>query len=125
MSPQHDLNLIRELEEELFKPTVCTSKSAVSDLLADDFVEFGRSGRVYGKREVVSGLAAESGNRQERINATDFTLKSLSDNVVLLTYRSHRFDGEKALHTLRSSIWRYAEGSWKMVFHQGTPTNGN
>lgn len=118
----HDLNLIRGLEEELFKQSVRTSRSAVGALLADDFVEFGRSGRVYDKQEIVLSLAAEANDAAPELTASGFELKSLADDVVLLTYRTRRVDGEQALHTLRSSIWKRSDGAWRMVFHQGTPT---
>ena len=41
---QHNLDLIKALEEDLFKQSVRGSSEAVSNLLADSFVEFGRSG---------------------------------------------------------------------------------
>lgn len=117
----HDLNLIRELEEELFKQSVRNSRSAVSALLADDFVEFGRSGRVYDKREIVLSLATERSGPAPELTASGFALKSLADDVVLLTYRTRRLDGDRAVHTLRSSIWKFSDGAWRMVFHQGAP----
>lgn len=121
---QHNLNLIRRLEEELFKQTIRGSPEAVSRLLADDFVEFGRSGGVHRKDEVISSLAAEGAGAVEARTAGDFDLKSLADDVVLLTYRSHRLGaGGQELDTLRSSIWKFIEGRWQMVFHQGTPTD--
>src|SRR5260370_366534 len=91
MALQPDLDLIRSLEEELFKQTVRGSPEAVSMLLADNFIEFGRSGGVYRKDEVVRNLAAETHemNAPKR-TATDFELTSLSDDVVLLSYRSVR-----------------------------------
>jgi hypothetical protein len=121
---QHDLDLIRALEEELFKQSVRSSPEAVSNLLADCFVEFGCSGRMYEREEVVRRLAAESVETLETHSARDFALIPLADDVVLLTYRSFRLaEGEKDRHTLRSSIWKFIGGRWQMVFHQGTPTD--
>ncbi|CAM5514297.1 hypothetical protein MAUB1S_08583 [Mycolicibacterium aubagnense] len=123
MAVQHDLDLIRGLEEELFKHTVRASPAAVGALLADDFLEFGRSGRVYDKKEIVLGLAAEASDPPLELTASGFELKSLAEDVVLLTYRTSRPDGDRTLHTLRSSIWKFSDGAWRMVFHQGTPTS--
>jgi hypothetical protein len=122
---RHDLDQIRILEEELLKQSVRGSPEAVGQLLADDFIEFGRSGGVHRKDEVVGSLAAEGGGAVKARTASDFDLKPLADDVVLLTYRSLRqgADGQE-LHTLRSSIWKFIEGRWQMVFHQGTPTSG-
>ena len=82
---QHNLDLIRALEEELFKQSVRGSPEAVSDLLADSFVEFGRSGRMYEKEEVVRRLAAESIETLETHTARDFVIRPLADGVALLT----------------------------------------
>lgn len=123
MTLRHDLDLIRGFEEELFKQTVRGSPEAVDRFLAENFVEFGRSGRVYGKDAVIRSLAAEDAKVTQTLTASNFDLKSLADGVVLLTYRSCRQseDGEE-LHSLRSSIWKLIGGRWQMVFHQGTPT---
>jgi hypothetical protein len=47
------LGLLRELEERLLASDVRSSREDVSDLLADDFVEFGRSGRVYDRQQTI------------------------------------------------------------------------
>ena len=121
---QHNLDPIRVLEEELFKQSVRSSPEAVRNLLADSFVEFGRSGRMYEKEEVLRRLAAESIETLETHAARDFVLRPLADDVVLLTYRSFRLaEGKEDRHTLRSSIWKFISGRWQMVFHQGTPTD--
>src|SRR5262249_43482815 len=121
---QFDLHLIRGLEEELFKQSVRGSPEVVGNLLADSFVEFGRSGAIYAKEEAVRSLAAESSESQEMLTARDFVLRPLADDVVLLTYRSFRLvQGKEDCHTLRSSIWKFINGRWQMVFHQGTPTD--
>jgi hypothetical protein len=46
----------------------------------------------------------------------------MSETVVLATYRSSRCGGDgDPRFSLRSSLWRREEdGSWRMVFHQGT-----
>jgi len=121
---QHNLDLIRALEEELFKQSVRGSPEAVSNLLADSFVEFGRSGRVYEKEEVVRRLAAGSIEPPETHIARDFVPRPLADDVVLLTYRSFRLaEDTEDRQTLRSSLWKFISGRWQMVFHQGTPTD--
>lgn len=98
MALRHDLNLIRNLEEELFKQTVRGSPDAVSRLLADSFVEFGRSGCVYTRDDVIRSLASEGNGIVELLAANDFDLKSLADDVVLLTYRSRRQDGRRGIN---------------------------
>ena len=87
---------------------------AVSALLDDDFVEFGKSGRIYDKRLTVELLRDDDSDFVPEVR--DFQIRPLSGEVVLVTYRSGR--GE--LFDLRSSIWRLSGGKWRMTFHQGT-----
>jgi hypothetical protein len=108
---------LRALEESLLRPEVRKSAQLVA-LLAVDFVEFGSSGEVYSRADLVGLLQAESPSVQ---TTSDFRLARLGPDAALLTYRIHRH-GEPPVHTLRSSIWRRERGAWRMVFHQGTRT---
>ncbi len=94
----------------------------VRNLLSDDFIEFGRSGGVYTKEDVVRSLVSEFIDEKEALSARDFTLRPLAAGILLLTYRSFRLtNGTEHRHTLRSSIWKFIDGRWQMAFHQGTP----
>ncbi|CAD5300089.1 conserved hypothetical protein [Bosea sp. 62] len=116
------LTVLRGLEERLLMLQVRSAPGEVANLLADDFVEFGRSGLIYDKLQTVEALAgkADGSERAER-TATHFRINQLADGVVLLTYRSTRRELGKVARSLRSSIWMWREGRWQMVFHQGTP----
>ena len=105
------------LERELHNASVLKGLRA-TELLADDFVEFGRSGRSYNKMQILEALGSES---SDLITSSEYKLSLLSPTVALLTYKSQR-DGNAETCTLRSSIWRKNEEAWQMVFHQGTPT---
>lgn len=120
--PPPDLETIRALEEELHKQSVRRSRDAVDGLLLDTFFEFGRSGGVYDKAEIICSLAGETAGANETLSATDYKFMPLSDDVVLLTYRTERVGPKCQLRTLRSSIWKLDNGRWRMAFHQGTPT---
>lgn len=116
--PRRGLALhLRDLEESLLLPDVRKSQILV-DLLADEFVEFGSSGRIYNKADLVSTLQAETPSTQ---TASSFELTELSPEVALLTYRVH-LHCEPPVHTLRSSLWKQIGGRWRMIFHQATPT---
>ena len=92
----------------------------VADLLCDDFQEFGTSGRVYDKAEV---LAALSDGPRVQLSASDFAVALLSPRLALLTYRAVR-RSQPQVASLRSSLWRYEEGRWRLRFHQGTVVQG-
>jgi len=114
---------ILRLEERLLEPAVRLDESILDDLLADDFVEFGASGGVWNKIEVIAGLRHELHLAR---HITDFALKVLADDVALATYRCHATSAEHkvASVTLRSSIWHKRLERWQLVFHQGTRAAG-
>ena len=111
---------LRALEEELLQPAVRKTASRLAALLADDFMEFGSSGRVFDKHSIIDTLSSESPARH---SLTNFRALPLGPGVVLTTYlaTSYGASGEQPIHSLRSSVWRLLEGRWQMVFHQGTP----
>lgn len=118
MTPQDALAAeLKGLEEELLVPTVRKS-TRLTELLADEFVEFGSSGRIYTKSDLVAVLQAESPAAQ---TTSDFKVTFLAPDVALLTYKILRHC-QPAVQTLRSSVWRRAKGNWQMVFHQATIT---
>ncbi|KLU67243.1 hypothetical protein DEAC_c04550 [Desulfosporosinus acididurans] len=110
---------IYDLEDRLLQPEIRRSGEEISMLLADDFVEFGSSGRTYDKIQVVEGLP-HSPTVPTVIE--DFQVKVLSTYVVLATYRAVKANEsrEEMRNSLRSSIWRFTDGRWQIVFHQGT-----
>lgn len=116
MTPQDALAAeLKGLEEELLVPAVRKSER-LSELLADDFIEFGSSGRVYTKDDLLALLQAEVPVAQ---TTSGFKVTSLASDIALLTYKIRRHS-QPALDTLRSSVSRRARGQWQMVFHQGT-----
>lgn len=123
MSHEHpDVELFYSLETSLHRPEIRTEPNKVADLLGDEFLEFGKSGRVYDKRITVDALAGESSSGP-LLKVTDFSVRALSNSVVLVTYKSIGAvpDAVESNETLRSSIWKFDLGRWQMVFHQGTP----
>ena len=84
------------------------------ELLRDDFIEFGSSGRVYEKRMLIDMLAKEE---HAEVVIRDFAVRQLAPETALVTYRSVGQSGQEAR---RSSIWVREAGTWRMAFHQGT-----
>ena len=112
--------LIRRLEERLLQADVRTSARDVAELLADDFIEIGGSGRIFDKQTIIDELQHEP---PTEILLTDYQAKILAADVVLVTYRAVRSASAPAqtAQSLRSSIWKQLNGRWQLVFHQGTP----
>lgn len=112
---------LRRLELMLLKPEVRCNRASVEELLAEDFLEFGSSGRVWRRAAVLEMLATETCTPPE---VEDFTCRMVSEDVALVTYCSVRRDGDGARSdVLRSSLWVRQQGKWKLQFHQGTRTN--
>ena len=105
--------LLLTLEQQLACGRMSAHEAAA--LLADDFFEFGASGKVWTKHEVIAAMA-----KWQPIERTfaDFAVRELSPSVCLVTYRL--VDAEASSLSLRSSLWRHDGESWQMLFHQGT-----
>jgi hypothetical protein len=127
---------LRGLEEHLLRPDVRRSRAALEALLDPDFVEIGRSGRIYDRKGIVAALAVEDAS-PTALRITDFAVRLLAPGVALATYRTVHDGAAGAAAgaattgattaattatTLRSSTWHLDSlGVWRMVFHQGTP----
>ena len=111
--------VLRALEERLLQADARQSAAELDALLADDFLEFGSSGRIYDKPQVIAALPHEA---PTTISLTDFRTRVLTPNVVLVTYQALRSGSTEsaAAYSLRSSLWQLMDGRWRIVFHQGT-----
>jgi hypothetical protein len=105
------------LEERLLQPEVRRSVQELDMLLADDFMEIGSSGRTYNRQQIMDRLPTET---IVEMTLMDFQAKLLAPGVALTTYRVVKQRDRQ--YSLRSSIWKWKEDRWQMVFHQGTPT---
>ena len=113
---------LRKLEESLLDSAVRRDGNRLRQMLAEDFLEFGSSGRVWTRNTIIDMLATEMNFFPPAIE--DFQCALISDQVALVTYRTVRSDrksGER-LSSLRSSLWTREAGDWRMRFHQGTRT---
>lgn len=97
---------LESLERELHSIHVRRSARA-AELLAEDFVEVGQSGRCYNKDQILATLATEQASE---IFSEKYEVKRLGTDVALVTYRSHRDTGDHSV--LRSSIWCKRNTQW-------------
>ena len=110
---------LRACEEALLDAALRRDRGRVAALLADDFREFGSSGRVWPREQILELLASEA-----YLPATmeNFRCAWIAEGVALVTYLTARIDPESGqTHAaLRSSLWKKESGEWRMRFHQGT-----
>ena len=115
---QLDPDLFRALEESLLDPEVRRSQGRLGRLIAEDFVEFGSSGRVFSKSDV---LAAAGLLPDVVVPLEDFAIQVHSPHLVHVTYRSTtRLPRGGTIEALRSSQWVWRDERWQLAFHQGT-----
>lgn len=114
-----EIDRFRQLEESLLAEDVRRSPEMLASMIADDFVEFGVSGGVFGKQDV---LEAADGLPVIDLPLSDLAVRRLSPSTVQVTYRSlTRLPGGGERAALRCSIWTSCENRWQLAFHQGTP----
>src|SRR5213078_2139597 len=90
-----------ELETKLLDPTLRRKPEMLAHLLADDFVEFGSSGRVYDKKQVLYQLSRQL---PAQLTIEEFRVVELAPDAALVTYRAESGDRKGEKYSLRSSI---------------------
>jgi len=109
--------MLETLERQLLNTEVRRSADTLDTLIADDFMEFGASGRRWTKADVLRALPeVQAGGA---VHVSELSVKRLGDEHALVTYELME-NGRAGPRTLRSSLWRRSGASWQIVFHQGT-----
>lgn len=119
------MSLIEQLkayETILVKPEIRPSSFDLTELIDENFVEFTSTGKTLNKQQVVDFLFNEKTSNNSLSN---FNLIQLSNDTVLLTYHYIKFVNDEKTQSLRSSIWKFSNDKWQILFHQGTITKNN
>src|SRR6266571_8674891 len=112
-----------KLEMKLLDPALRRTPEMLASMLADNFVEFGSSGRTYertyDKKQVLYQLSRQL---PAQLTIEEFRVVELAPDAALVTYRvrAESADRKAEKYSLRSSIWIQHAGQWQMMFHQGT-----
>ena len=102
------------LEHAMWDTSTRGDRSWMDAHLADDFTEFGYSGRSYTRAET---LEVPVGTIEATLQ--DIEIRPVGRDAALVTYRSVEPRGAAN----RASLWRRAAGEWRLAFHQGTPVS--
>ena len=110
---------LRSREESLLNPAVRRDRARVTAMLAEDFQEFGSSGRLWTREQILGLLATET---PQPLSMEDFECHRIAEGVALVCYRGVHIDPltHQRDTTLRSSLWTKHSGEWRLRFHQGT-----
>jgi len=115
---RHDRDALERLEEELWREETRYDERRMREIIAPDFLEFGRSGRVYRLEDT---LAIPRRPIEAVLPLPDFRARLLHPDVAQVTYNSAvTYDGI-VQRARRSSIWSRTPSGWALRFHQGTP----
>jgi len=100
-----------DLEMELVSSSTRANAERLNELIAEDFEEFGSSGRVITKSDVLKGAGPLS-----KYELSAFSVRLLGDKAALVKYRACT----SAQRSYRSSVWVKHEDKWQMLHHQST-----
>jgi hypothetical protein len=109
---------LKSLEIELLQYETRHNPARINELIADDFLEYGSSGKSFGKKEALESLPKEEG---VVIQHSDMEARMISESIGQVLFKtSIQKDSAPPKVALRSSLWRKTESWWQMFFHQGT-----
>ena len=94
--------ILRQLEEELWWEETRFDPVRMDEIIADDFFEFARSGRVYSEKDT---LAIARQKLEAVLPLPYFCVRLISKNVAQVTYNSEVTYDEVVEHARRSSLW--------------------
>jgi hypothetical protein len=115
---EQDYSNLKRLEEDLWREETRFDRTWMNSVLAPDFFEFGRSGRIYSRDDCLIGSRAPI---DAVLPLPDFQARLVHPDIAQVTYNSAvRYDGI-VQHARRSSLWSRTLDGWQLRFHQGTP----
>ncbi len=113
---KQDYQELLKLEQSLWISETRFDQEYMNNLLTPDFFEFGRSGKIYNREQILSP-------RPQPINAAfplkNFKVELITPEVAQVTYVSEVMYDKLEIGN-RSSIWLKTPTGWKLRFHQGT-----
>lgn len=111
------LNQLKNLEKKLLTFQTRDSSDYLSEILSEEFIEFGSSGKTYNKKEIIKSLQNEN---TPRMSLTSFKRIQLCKEYYLVTYKAVKEDENEKIYSNRSSIWKKEKEKYQIIFHQGT-----
>ena len=112
--PGDRFRIVKDAELALLANDTRQDLDAVDRMLHRDFVEIGRSGRLWRRAETLSALRSEDARESPVVD--EWRLEEISADFILVTYRLRTSAGQSR----HSSIWDLAAGPPLIRFHQGT-----
>lgn len=117
-----DIYTVQQNEFFLLENSVRKSRNILDTYLAEDFLEFWASWKIYSKQDILSILPNSPETLYSPFNPE---VKQIWENIIQIYYQLSEIAKEtwEVRKTLRNSLWRKENGDWKMFFHQWTITD--
>lgn len=115
---EEDHAILTSLEEDMWREGTRFDQSFQEQRFATDFFEFGRSGRVYTRDQIIR---VDLQPIHAVLPLPNLAIRLFDKNTAQVTYNSQVKYDNITEYARRSSIWSRTEGGWVMRFHQGTP----
>jgi hypothetical protein len=113
--------LLIQLETDIIIAQKNGDFSFVENLLCDEFQEVDSRGRISNKTETIQAISKA---RLYDYTVEEFAVRAVNDTCAIVTYvatTKRVLNGQERIsHSRRSSTWVKRDGSWLMIFHQGT-----
>lgn len=117
---REDVETLARAEESLWRAKTRYDRDLMDRTFAPDFFEFGRSGRAYGREEMLFDHDPKA-TIDAVLPLQEFEARAIAPNVALVTYVSEVAYGGQVERGRRSSLWTLGPQGWELRFHQGTP----
>ena len=95
--------------------------AAVEAVLDEDFREIGSSGRMFSKSEILDAMKV---SQIVDCSFEEFHFLPVDSTCVIVTYVATATrilrEREQSHRAYRSSTWVEKDGTWRIIFHQGT-----
>ena len=118
--------ILYSLETALLDPAIRSSPEKIAEILSESFCEFTSSGKIYHyQKGDTFDISCLNGPKDWEI--LNFSATVLAKDIALASYTfiKHAEPDDSKKKSLRSSIWKNENGTWRILFHQGTPKEDN
>jgi hypothetical protein len=115
---EEDYEILTRLEEDMWREVMRFDRTFQEQRFAADFFEFGRSGRVYTREQMIR---LDSQPIDAVLPLPNLSIRQIDRHTAQVTYDSQVEYDSGVEYARRSSIWSRTESGWVMRFHQGTP----
>lgn len=107
-------NKILELEKSLFKYEFMSDITYLNEIIDDNYVEVGKSGKKFNKKDVINDLSILKEDR--KITIYNFTCDKIEEDIYLIHYITKNNND----NIYRTSIWKKEYDKIKIIFHQAS-----